>query len=245
MNKLQEDVRRYVRIARKTKGQLKSFHEFNSIHKTSLPTSVETKAVFNIFSKSLKRQKLANGFPVQGRLYNLYSALVKLDSPVVRAPVKKEMIPSASLKPASIRSVPVVESPPLESPPLESPPPLKKQKKMETAAFTMDDFKRQLKEWKADHPQSKLNKETQIVYFVPNQAVENFEHFAAKLTKSTGAILEKGGIFKMRSGLKKEIMGIDKKEASVIISKVTKGKTGPYFLPINCITGSKKCNCTI
>ena len=101
----------------------------------------------------------------------------------------------------------------------------------------------QLEEWKTAHPQSKLNKETQIVYFVPNEPIENYEHFATKLTKSTGSILEKGGLFKMRSGLKKEILGVDSKVASDIISKVTKGGKGPFFLPISCVTGAKNCSC--
>ena len=47
----------------------------------------------------------------------------------------------------------------------------------------------------------------------------------------------------MRSGLKKEILGVDSKVASDIISKVTKGGKGPFFLPINCVTGAKNCSC--
>ena len=76
-----------------------------------------------------------------------------------------------------------------------------------------------LEAWKIKNPGSKLCKETQVVYFVPkhvkdDKKIENYEHFAAKLTKSTGKILETGGLFKMRSGLKKEILGIDKDKMS-------------------------------
>ena len=107
MTKLQQDVRHYVRVARKTKGQLKKFDEFNMAYKTELPTNGESEVALNTFVKSLKRARAVNGVPVQGRLYNLYNALAKLDSPVVSAPVKQEMIPQpsvASLKPVSIRT---------------------------------------------------------------------------------------------------------------------------------------------
>lgn len=240
MTRLQQDVRQYVRVARKTKGQLKKFSEFNAIYNTSLPINDESELVLNNFVKSIKRARALNGVPIQGRLYNLYNALVKLDSPVVSAPVKKEMIPPpsvSSLKPVSIRTEKVEDVEVKESP-------VKKQKLVSKPLdFNMDVYKAQLEEWKAAHPQSKLNKETQIVYFVPNEPIENYEHFATKLTKSTGSILEKGGLFKMRSGLKKEILGVDSKIASDIISKVTKGGKGPFFLPIQCVTGAKKCNC--
>ena len=81
----------------------------------------------------------------------------------------------------------------------------------------MDNFKEDLEGWKSKNISSKLCKETQIVYFVGNQKVHNFENFAAKLTRNTGTILESGGTFKMRSGLKKEIVGMDKKVAKEII----------------------------
>lgn len=240
MTRLQQDVRHYVRVARKTKGQLKKFDEFNLAYKTKLPTNGDSEVALSSFVKSLKRARAVNGVPVQGRLYNLYNALVKLDSPVVNAPVKKEMIPPpsmASLKPVSIRTEKVQEVEVKESP-------VKKQKIVSKPLdFNMDVYKVQLEEWKAAHPQSKLNNETQIVYFVPNEPIENYEHFSTKLTKSTGSILEKGGLFKMRSGLKKEILGVDSKIASDIISKVTKGGKGPFFLPIQCVTGAKNCNC--
>jgi len=231
MNKLQQDVRQYVRVARKTKGQIKNFKEFNSQYNTEIPITEASGIIFDKFLKSLKRQRSSNGFPVQGRLFNIYNALAKVDSPLVSIPVKQEMIPppSVSLKPVSIRAEKI-----------EQEKPLKKQK---TSEFNMAMYKEQLESWKEKHPQSKLNTETQLVYFVPNSPIENFEHYAAKLTKSTGAILEKGGIFKMRSGLKKEILGMDSKVAADIVSKVTKGGKGPFFLPIACVTGSKKCNC--
>ena len=41
MTRLQQDVRHYVRVARKTKGQLKKFDEFNMAYKTELPTYVD------------------------------------------------------------------------------------------------------------------------------------------------------------------------------------------------------------
>jgi hypothetical protein len=113
------------------------------------------------------------------------------------------------------------------------------------APYTLENFKADLESWKAANPQSKLNKETQVVYFVGNQKVENFEHFAAKLTRNTGAILETGGMFKMRSGMKKEILGVDKKVAQEIVVNVTKGGKGPFFLPIACNTGAETCSCKV
>ena len=84
-----------------------------------------------------------------------------------------------------------------------------------------------------------------MVFFVPNEKIDNFEHFAAKLTRNTGAILETGGIFKMRSGMKKEILGLDQKIAREIVASVTNGGKGPFFLPMNCVTGAVKCNCNV
>lgn len=222
MNQLQQDVSLYVRVARKTRGQLQSFKAFNEKFNTNIP---ECETAFKSFSKSFKRAKANGEFPVQGRLYNLYSAFVKESSPVIAPQIKPEMIPSpaASLSPVSHRSVAVEET-------------VKEE-------YTVADFKQDLEEWKKDHPSSKLNQETQIVYFVPHERVENYEHFASKLTKSTGAILEKGGLFKMRSGLKKEILGADKKVAAEIIASVTKGEKGPFFLPMACVTGAAECNC--
>jgi len=115
-----------------------------------------------------------------------------------------------------------------------------KEKKKE---YTMENFKEDLEVWKSKNTSSKLCKETQIVYFVGKHKVYNFEDFAAKLTRNTGAILESGGTFKMRSGLKKEILGMDKEVAKEIIATVTKGGVGPFFLPMACNTGSKTCNC--
>lgn len=107
----------------------------------------------------------------------------------------------------------------------------------------LDQYKKGLEEWKKNNPNSKLNSETQIVYFVPNEKVDNYEHFSSKLTKSTGAILQTGGIFKMRSGMKKELYGLDEEKACEIITRVKNGDSGPFYLPMACVTGASICNC--
>ena len=82
-----------------------------------------------------------------------------------------------------------------------------------------------------------------MVYFVPTTKITDFEHYAAKLTKQTGKLLETGGVFKMRSGKTREIFGIDKKEAKNIISLVKSGTRGPFFLNIACQNGHESCDC--
>ena len=52
MTKLQQDVRHYVRVARKTKGQLKKFDEFNLAYKTKLPTNGDSEVALSSFEKS-------------------------------------------------------------------------------------------------------------------------------------------------------------------------------------------------
>ena len=51
--------------------------------------------------------------------------------------------------------------------------------------YTIEHFKSDLNEWIKKNPKSKLAKETQVVYFVGHEKVENPEHFASKLTRST------------------------------------------------------------
>ncbi len=219
MNQLQKDVIKYVRVARKTRGALMNFQEFNKKHNTNIP---EAPVAYEKFASSVRRARQRNEYPISGRLFNLYSELSKDKSPVVAPVVKNEVLPEASFAPSAHRSI------------LPSPP-----------NFTLEDYKAGLELWKKDHPGSKLNSETQIVFFVPNEPIDNYEHYAAKLTKSTGAVLETGGMFKMRSGLKKEILGLDKKVAKEIICKVESGKSGPFYLPMACVTGAAECKCTM
>jgi hypothetical protein len=240
-----------VRKARKTHGILLSFTEFNNKYKTKLPEGAQQQ--YERFKMSLKKAAKANGFPIQGRLFNLYKALSQETTPIVPTSLKRELIPppTQSLSPTDNRSLQqVVKKPRIEEKPvpvevvkiIQGP---KVQEKVKAEPYTMAHFKSDLAIWKVENPESKLNKETQVVYFVSNEKVDNFEHFAAKLTRNTGSVLETGGIFKMRSGLKKEILGMDKKVAQDIVASVTNGGKGPFFLPINCVTGAEICNCKL
>ena len=210
-----------------------------------------------MFKLSLKRATKANGFPITGRLFNLYKALTQETTPVVPTTLKRELIPppTQSLRPVDSRSLQqVIKKPRIEEKPepekveevvAEEEIKPKVQEAVKVEPYTMAHYKSDLALWKVENPKSKLNKETQVVYFVPNEKVDNFEHFAAKLTRNTGAILETGGIFKMRSGLKKEILGMDKKVAQDIVASVTNGGKGPLFLPIKCVTGAENCACKL
>lgn len=253
MNTLQSDVRLYVRKARKTRGIPLTFAEFNTKYKTKLPEGAQEQ--YETFRTSLKKASKVDGFPVTSRLFNLYKALSNETTPVVPTTLKRELIPppTQSLSPIDSRSLQqVVKKPRIQEKPVpekveevvakeEIKPEV--EEKVKAEPYTMSHFHSDLALWKVENPGSKLNKETQVVYFVPNEKVDNFEHFAAKLTRNTGAILETGGIFKMRSGLKKEILGMDKKVAQDIVASVTNGGKGPFFLPINCVTGAEKCAC--
>ena len=173
----------------------------------------ESATAYNAFKSSHVRAK-QHGVPITGRLYNLFAALSKETSPVVSPVASMDVLPSFA--PASHRSM---------------------------SSFTLEHYKAGLEAWKKEHPSSKLNSETQIVYFVPNEPITNYEHYATKLTKNTGAILETGGMFKMRSGMKKEILGVDKDVAHEIVSQVKNGTSGPFFLPMACVTGAAECKC--
>ena len=196
------------------------------------------------FRKSWSRQLKANGFPIRGRMYNLYKAIAKDTSAVVAPSLKRELIPppASAINASSTRSLSQI----MKKPRVEVSAEVKRavgEVKQKPEAYTMDHFKKDLETWKAANPGSKLNKETQVVFFVPNQKVDNMEHFASKLTRNTGQKLETGGVFKMRSGMKKEITGMDKKVAAEIVASVTKGGKGPFFLPIACVTGASNCKC--
>ena len=237
MSQLQDDVRKYVRVARRIQGPILSFSEFNRKYDTQLPEDKQD-ALYNKFVKSVNTAKKRDGFPITGPLFNVLKALMPSTSAVVdtSSSVKRSFIPdpSMSLKPPSSRSL------------------TKKIKLSEArtatavhteAPYTVVDFKKDLKSWLRENQSSKLNGETQVVYFVPNQQITDFEHYAAKLTKQTGSLLETGGVFKMRSGKKRELLGLDKKEASNIISLVKSGTKGPFFLTMACPQGHEVCEC--
>ncbi len=243
MTNISDSIRLYVRKARRSRNPLMTFNEFNVKYNTNLPTDEAAEIEFNRFKSSLSRRKKQHGFPIQGRLYNLLKGLQKENGPVKAPSLKRELIPPVenSLTPMSARAVQhVVKKPKVEAraAAVEAAVGVPKEKN-----YTLDHFKQDLESWKQKNPNSKLNKETQIVYFVPNQRIENMEHYAAKLTRNTGKILETGGIFKMRSGMKKEILGVDAKVASDIVASVTNGGKGPFFLPIKCVTGASECKC--
>ncbi len=243
-NKLQDDVRQYTRRARKTRSVPLSFKDFNTKYGTNLPLGADSEKAVATFRKSWSRQLKANGFPIRGRMYNLYKAISKDTSAVVAPSLKRELIPppASAINASSTRSLGQI----MKKPRVEVSAEVKKavgEVEQKPEAYTMDHFKKDLESWKAANPGSKLNKETQVVFFVPNQKVDNMEHFASKLTRNTGQKLETGGVFKMRSGMKKEITGMDKKVAAEIVASVTKGGKGPFFLPIACVTGASNCKC--
>ena len=254
---LQNDVKNYVRKARKTRSQLLSFEDYNAKYHTNLPTGDNARQAFQKFETSLKSARKKDGYPVTRRLFNLYKALSNSEHAVITPVVKKELIPppSISLKPVSSRSLSLTQTP-KESILTEEDKILQEAKMLisedeenttevsvKKEKYTIEHFKSDLNEWIKKNPKSKLAKETQVVYFVGHEKVENPEHFASKLTRSTGQILETGGIFKMRSGMKKEILGMDKDAAKEIIDMVTKGGKGPFFLPMACNTGALSCKC--
>ena len=100
-----------------------------------------------------------------------------------------------------------------------------------------------LNEFLENNGQSKLVGASQVVYFVPPEPVKDFENYSVKLTRSHGQILEVGGKFKMINKNKRDIFGINKDEASEVISAVTSGQKGPFFVSINCPTGAMNCDC--
>ncbi len=243
-NKLQDDVRQYTRRARKQRSVPLSFKEFNTKYGTTLPLGADSEKAVALFRKSHLKLLKANGFPIQGRMYNLYKAIAKDTSAVVAPSLKRELIPppASAINASSTRSLGQI----MKKPRVEVSQEVKKavgEVKAKPEPYTMDHFKKDLATWKLANPGSKLNKETQVVFFVPNQKVDNMEHFASKLTRNTGSKLETGGVFKMRSGVKKEITGMDTKVAAEIVASVTKGGKGPFFLPIACVTGASSCKC--
>lgn len=243
-NKLQDDVRQYTRRARKMRSQPLSFKEFNAKYGTDLPLGNDSETALSAFRQSWNRQLKANGFPIQGRMYNLYKAISKGKSAVVAPSLKRELIPppASAINASSTRSLgQIMKKPRVEVRSEAVNKAVGEVKKPEE--YTMAHFHKDLAAWKSANPDSKLNKETQVVFFVPNEKVNNMEHFASKLTRNTGSKLETGGMFKMRSGIKKEILGIDKKVAAEIVASVTKGGKGPFFLPIACVTGASNCKC--
>ena len=243
-NKLQDDVRQYTRRARKQRSVPLSFKEFNTKYGTTLPLGADSEKAVALFRKSHLKLLKANGFPIQGRMYNLYKPIAKDTSAVVAPSLKRELIPppASAINASSTRSLGQI----MKKPRVEVSQEVKKavgEVKAKPEPYTMDHFKKDLATWKLANPGSKLNKETQVVFFVPNQKVDNMEHFASKLTRNTGSKLETGGVFKMRSGVKKEITGMDTKVAAEIVASVTKGGKGPFFLPIACVTGASNCKC--
>ena len=179
MTNISDSIRLYVRKARRSRNPLMTFNEFNVKYNTNLPTDEAAEIEFNRFKSSLSRRKKQHGFPIQGRLYNLLKGLQKENGPVKAPSLKRELIPPVenSLTPMSARAVQhVVKKPKVEAraSAVEAAVGVPKEKN-----YTLDHFKQDLESWKQKNPNSKLNKETQIVYFVPNQRIENMEHHAA------------------------------------------------------------------
>ena len=258
MSQIQTDVRKYIRIARRIKGPILPFSEFNRKYDTRLPEDKQD-ALYNKFARSVTAAKKRDGFPITGPLFNVLKALTKETSAVVdtSSSVKRAFIPdpSMSLKPPSSRSLTkkiklsTERNTPtnFETSAAPSSAQMKKIKLSEVSAaeppYTVDEFKNDLKDWLKYNQTSKLNGATQVVYFVPNTKITDFEHYAAKLTKQTGEILETGGVFKMRSNKKRELYGLDKKEAANIIGLVKSGTKGPFFLTMACPQGHESCEC--
>lgn len=252
MSQLQNDVRKYVRVARRIQTPILNFSEFNRKYDTQLPEDKQD-ALYDKFVRSVNAAKKRDGFPITGPLFNVLKALMPSTSAVVdtSSTVKRSFIPdpSMSLKPSSSRSLTKKIKLSAERT-TNFQPSSDKMKRIKLSEvnvaeppYTVAEFKNDLKEWLTHNKSSKLNGETQIVYFVPHKKITDFEHYAARLTKQTGNLLKTGGLFKMRSGKKRELLGLDKKEANNIISLVKSGTIGPFFLTMACPQGHETCEC--
>ena len=93
MASINDSIRQYVRKARKTRGSLMSFSEFNVKYNTNLPLDEAATKEFIRFKASYNKMKKSNGLPIQGRLYNLVKGLNKEIGPVKAPSLKRELIP--------------------------------------------------------------------------------------------------------------------------------------------------------
>jgi len=239
---LLDSCRKYEKVARKSKGKLMTFFEFNETHDANLPTNLSSEEIQIKFAQSFKRAKHREGFPITGKLFNIYRRLSEnsratLNRDPLRTPVS---IPpaSASLKAPEPRMKPVSVKQEVDIP-----EPRSKRLKKEPVRNILEQYKIDLNNFLDSNKRSKLVGASQVVYFVPPEPIKDFEHYSVKLTRSHGQILETGGKFKMINKEKREILGINKKDAQEVINAVTSGQKGPFYVSINCPTGAMLCDC--
>lgn len=241
---LLESCRKYEKVARKSKGKLLSFFEFNEVHNTTLPTNLSSEEVQERFAQSLRSAKNRDGFPITGKLFNIYKRLSENKRITLnREPLKTSVTippPSASLKAPEPRMKQVTQKQAIE---VEPPKAKRIKKNVEPVRNIMEQYQYDLNEFLENNEKSKLVGASQVVYFVPPEPVKDFENYSVKLTRSHGQILEVGGKFKMINKNKRDIFGINKEEAAEVISAVTSGQKGPFFVSINCPTGAMECDC--
>jgi hypothetical protein len=216
----QSEFRKYVRLSRKTKTKPMTFVTYNKKFNATLPVSEAADVAYSKFIKSWNNAKRRDGFPITGRLFNIEKELTVASVLKTSLNINPQHIPcpSRSIKPMKARTKKMTSS-----------PPRKKVKK----EYSLEDYKIDLLSWLKENNTSKLNHETQNVYFVPSEKIENFEHFSTKLTRSTGKKLKSGGEFKMRSGKKQIINNVNQEDVANVISSVTAGEKGPFFVRIS------------
>lgn len=241
---LLDSCRKYEKSMRKSRTKPMSFQEYNDKYNTTLPTSLSSQEVENKFIKSLLRARKQDGIPVRGKLFNIYKRLSENASITLNsAPLKTKVNippPTNTIAPSDVRMKPVVLERKIKKPTTLTQP---KTKRARVSIDIVDQYKKDLSRYIKKNSSTKLKGMTQVVYFVPPEPVKDFEHFSAKLTRTHGQILETGGTFKMINKKKRNIMGINMKEAKEVIASVTAGEAGPFFVNIACPTGAKNCGC--
>tara|TARA_B100000424_G_C22808316_1_gene433047 strand:+ start:105 stop:833 length:729 start_codon:yes stop_codon:yes gene_type:complete len=240
MTSLLADCRTFEKIARKERKNLLSFNDFNKKYKTNIPVNEKTNQIHANFVKKWAKAKKVGEFPIRTRLGNLYKQLSENKSPSVNLSrnITKVSIPDNTIHP-SVPRITKTKAVKKKSVTLVSNQEIRKKQKIDP----MQSFQNELQNYLKRNKKSVLNQSTQIVYFVPPDKVQNFEHFAAKLTRSHGELLKTGGIFKMRNGQKRNIQGIDLKQSNEVYNNVLNGGKGPFFIKISCNTGASNCNC--
>tara|TARA_A100001015_G_C14926774_1_gene686690 strand:+ start:43 stop:777 length:735 start_codon:yes stop_codon:yes gene_type:complete len=239
---LLESCRKYEKSARRSKGNILSFFEFNEKYNTTLPTNLSSEEVYMQFHASVRKAKNRDGFPITGKLFNIYKRLSENKRATLnRQPLQTSVTippPTASLSPPEPRLVKKTEKQVFDIP-----PPKAKRMKKEPVRNVLEQYKLDLNNFLDINKESKLVGASQVVYFVPPEPVQEFENYSVKLTRSHGQILVDGGKFKMVNKVKRDIFGINKKDAEEVISAVTNGQKGPFFVSINCPTGAMNCEC--
>ena len=246
---LRESCRLYERKARKQRKAPPSMADFNTEHKTSLPTSTSAERAHKQYLKQLARAKKIHGVPLNARVPSLYKAL----STANEAQLKPKQFENTAAPVATRQRVPEVRAPKIGRIPRVEESVSQQYQETKAKADLSDAaleaveqevkreavdpitaYKAQLSSWLESHPKSKLHKTTQVVHFVDDR-VKDFspESTAAKMTQNQVALLKHGGgEFKMRSGVKKQYLDLLEEDVRNILSMMKKNIKGPYFVRV-------------